>query len=134
MKSIVQSVIVVLALAAFSTPASAGLSFDRAVCSVRLSIGTSEGFGKSGGLVISTKDRYEDCIDSAKPLQVHMLCTALPTNSACTVDTRFHYTESALLAVFGVLVDARHNLDTVDIFFEGSGSNNRGQQIRVGSD
>lgn len=134
MKKTVYSVIAALAFAAFVTPVSAGLSPRRAICSVRLVPGTSEGLGKAGGLVVSTKERYEDCIDNSKPLQPYMLCTALPTNLSCTVDARFHYTESALLAVFDVLVDARHNLDTVDIFFEGSGASSRGQQIRVGAD
>ena len=62
-----------------------------------------------------------------------MLCTDLPTSSSCTVDTRFHYTESALLAIYDVLVEARHALDTVDIFFEGA-QIGRGQQVRVGRD
>ncbi len=132
MKKTIYSVVAAVALAAFATPVSAGISTARAICSVRLQPGTSEGFGKSGGLVISTKERYEDCADNTKPLQTFMLCTALPTNAACTVDSRFHYTESALLAVFDVSVDARHNLDTVDIFFEGSVLSSRAQQIRIG--
>jgi hypothetical protein len=134
MKKTMYSAVAAVAFAAFAAPVCAGLSPARAICSVRLVPGTSEGLGKAGGLVVSTKERYEDCTDHSKPLQPYMLCTALPTNLACTVDSRFHYTESALLAVFSVLVDARHNLDTVDVFFEGSAGSNRGQQIRVGTD
>lgn len=133
MNRIVQSAIAVLALVAFAAPASAGISGQRAICSVRLAPGTSEGFGKSGGLVISTKARYEHCGNSFEPVEVHVLCTAAPTNSSCTVDARFHYTESALLAVYDALIEARHALDTVDVFFEGV-QTNRGQQIRVGTD
>ena len=133
MNPIVQPAIALLALIAFATPASAGILGQRAICSVRLAPGTSDGLGRSGGLVISTKARYEDCGNSFEPLEVHMLCTALPTSSSCTVDTRFHYTESALLAIYDVLVEARHALDTVDIFFEGA-QIGRGQQVRVGRD
>lgn len=133
MNPIVRSAIAMLALIAFATPASAGISAQRAICSVRLAPGTSDGLGRSGGLVISTKARYEDCGNSFEPLEVHMLCTALPTSSSCTVDTRFHYTESALLAIYDVLVEARHALDTVDVFFEGA-QIGRGQQVRVGRD
>lgn len=133
MNSFVRFVIAVLVLVAVAVPASAGISGERAVCSVRFSPGTADGLGKSGGLVISTKARYEDCGNSFEPMQVHLLCTALPTSTACTVDARFHYTESALLAIYDSLVDARHALDTVDVFFEGT-QNNRGQQIRVGRD
>lgn len=133
MNRIVRSALAVLALLAFAAPASAGISGQRAICTVRLAPGTSEGLGKFGGLVISTKARYEHCGNSLEPLEVHMLCTALPTNSSCTVDARFHYTESALLAVYDALIEARHALDTVEVFFEGVQSN-RGQQIRVGAD
>lgn len=133
MRQYVRSAIAVLVLVALSAPASAGIAVGRAVCSVRLSPGTADGLGKSGGLVITTKARYEDCGDTFEPLQVHMLCTATPTSSSCTVDTRFHYTESALLGIYDVLIDARHSLDTVDVFFEGA-QNNRGQQIRIGKD
>ena len=133
MNPIVQPAIALLALIAFATPASAGILGQRAICSVRLAPGTSDGLGRSGGLVISTKARYEDCGNSFEPLEVHMLCTALPTSSSCTVDNRFHYTESALLAIYDALVEARHALDTVDIFFEGA-QVGRGQQVRVGSD
>lgn len=133
MNQIVQTAIAVLALIAFSTPASAGLSAQRAVCSVRLAPGTSEGLGKFGGLVISTKVRHEDCGDNFVPMEVHFLCSAAPTSFSCTTDARFHYSESALLAVYDVLVEARHAFDTVDIFFEGA-QIGRGQQIRVGRD
>lgn len=133
MNPIVQSAVAVLALVAFAAPASAGISGQRAVCSVRLAPGTSEGLGKFGGLVIATQARYEDCGNSFVPMEVHLLCTGLPTNASCTVDARFHYTESALLAVYDVLIEARHALDTVDIFFEGV-QTGRGQQIRVGRD
>lgn len=136
MKPIVQAAIAaiaVLVLVTYAAPASAGISAQRAICSVRLAPGTSEGLGKSGGLVISTKARYEHCGNSFEPLEVHLLCTALPTSSSCTADARFHYTEAALLAVYHALVEARHALDTVDVFFEGVQSN-RGQQIRVGAD
>lgn len=133
MNQIVRLAVAALALFAFATPASAGISGQRAVCSVRLAPGASEGLGRSGGLVISTKARYEDCGNSFEPLEVHVLCTTLPTSSSCTVDSRFHYSEAALLAVYDVLVNARHALDTVDVFFEGAQSN-RGQQIRVGKD
>lgn len=128
-----RSAFAVLVLLALATPASAGLLFSRAVCNVRLVPGTSEGLGKSGGLVISTKAAYADCGNNLEPLQVQVLCTATPTSSSCPTDVRFHYSEAALLATYGVLLDARHAQDTVDIFFEGSQSN-RGQQVRVGKD
>jgi hypothetical protein len=133
MNAFAPSVVAVLVFLALAPPASAGVSLNRAVCSVRLVPGASEGLGRSGGLVISTKATFEDCSDNFAPLQVHMLCTATPTSSNCTTDTRFHYSEAALLATYDVLVEARHALDTVDIFFDGT-QINRGQQVRVGKD
>lgn len=114
-------------------PASAGIAVNRAVCNVRLVPGTAEGLGRSGGLVITTKAAFQDCGDNTQPLQVHVLCTASPTSSSCTTDVRYHYSEAALLATYGVLLDARHVLDTVDLFFDGTNSI-RGQQVRVGKD
>ncbi len=132
MNPFVKTAFALLALLATAAPVCAEIAGQRAVCSVRLVPGTSEGLGRSGGLVITTKARYQDCSDNFAPLAVHMLCTASPSNAACTTDARFHYTESALLAVYHVLVEARHALDTVDIFFQGAES--RGQQVRVGRD
>lgn len=133
MHAFTRSAVAALVLLALAPPASAGIALDRAVCSVRLSVGTADGFGRSGGLVISTKSTYAACSDNLEPLQVSVLCTATPTSFSCTSDTRFHYTEAALLATYAVLVDARHALDTVDVFFEGT-QNTRGQQVRVGTD
>ena len=132
MSPYVRFVITVLALVAIAPPASAGIALERAVCSVRLSPGMSEGLGRFGGLVITTKASYAECTDRFAPLQVYMLCSTAATSSSCTVDSRFLYTELALLAVYNALVDARHALDLVDVFFEGV-QDNRGQQIRVGS-
>lgn len=126
--------IAAFALAVLCSSASAGVSSARAICSVRFSPGTMEGLGKAGGLIISTRQTYEDCGNSSTPLLVYTLCSATPTNSNCTTDARFHYTESALLAVLAALVDARHNLDAVDIFFEGSAATTRAQQVRIGLD
>lgn len=120
--------------ASLCLPAQAGMLTDQAVCNVRLSPGQLEGLGRSGGLIVATKLSYAECSDFTRSPQVTYFCSTSPTSANCTVETRAHYSEAALMALFAALTEARHQLDTVDIFFEGSGSSLRGQQLRVGID
>lgn len=115
-------------------PAQAGILNNQAVCSVRMSPGQLEGLGRSGGLILTTKQAYAHCSDGTQPNQVTYFCSTAPTSSNCALDTRAHYSEAALMALYAALTQVHHQLDLVDIFFEGNSFNSRGQQIRIGSD
>ncbi|MBK8067258.1 MAG: hypothetical protein IPK27_06430 [Rhodanobacteraceae bacterium] len=121
-------------LACLHLPAQAGVLVDQAVCNVRLSPGQLEGMGRSGGLVVSTKQTYAECSDEMRTPQVTYFCSTGPTSPNCPLDTRAHYSEAALMAVYSALTESLHALERVDIFFEGNFTGQRGMQVRINQD